>query len=121
MQTRLTVVTLALIGLAMLGYSIAPRPAAAAGQPTPQPSQAPPAPPVIQADNRKAPTETRCTVTAEALNVRACPGVACAVIGWLGAGQRVNVIADYTPGGWAELATGGEWIHSDYINCEAKP
>lgn len=120
MSKRLTVVTLAIIGLAILGYSIAPRPAAAASQPT-QPSQPPPTAPLATLAPRTAQTETRCTVTAEALNVRTCPGVACAVIGWLGAGQRVNVIADYTLGGWAELATGGEWIHSDYINCEAKP
>ena len=31
-----------------------------------------------------------CIVTAQALNVRACPGVDCAVIAWLRSGQAVN-------------------------------
>lgn len=119
MYKRLTVVTLALIGLVVMAYAIAPRRAAAAGQPTPQPSQAPTAQ-LATLEPRTAPTETRCSVTADALNIRTCPGVACAVIGWLGAGQRVNVAADYTPGGWAKLTAGG-WIHSSFINCEAKP
>jgi uncharacterized protein YgiM (DUF1202 family) len=118
---RLTVVTLALIGLVVMAYAIAPRRAAAAGQPTPQPSQAPPPAPLATLEPRQAPTETRCTVTAEALNIRTCPGASCAVIGWLQAGQRVNVLADYTPGGWAELQPSGGWIHSSFINCEAKP
>jgi len=40
-----------------------------------------------------------CVVAAHSLNVRACPGIDCAVIAWLKNGQEVDIEAD-----------GGEWL-----------
>lgn len=121
---RLTFFTLgALIGLTLACSATAPRAAVMAAQPTPQPQQAAPTAPSqptaanVSAQPTAAPVA--CLVTAEALNVRTCPGAACAVSGWLTAGQRVTV-ATMTPSGWANLTAGG-WIRETFITCEAKP
>ena len=127
MDKRLTLFTLgALIGLTLACSMTAPRAAVMAAHPTPQPS--PPARPVKQTANRQltaanvsarpTPAGVACIVTAQALYIRTCPGMSCAVIGWLAAGQAVTV--DTTnPGGWANLTTGG-WIYSSFINCKDK-
>jgi len=54
----------------------------------------------------------------QALNVRACAGPNCAVIGWLTTGQ--GVIVTNQADGWAELSGGG-WVNSDFLTCQAKP
>ncbi len=119
MQRRLTLI-LFLMVLTLACSATAPGQATAtAAPPTPQPSPAPIANNAITI--RPTPTQAplACIVTADALNIRTCPGVACAVSGWLQAGQTVT-LANIDPSGWANLTAGG-WIYSSFINCEAKP
>lgn len=62
---------------------------------------------------------TDCVVTATALNVRACPGLNCAIVGWLLANQTVNA-APATDGWLTIMLTDG---HAGYIAaryCDSK-
>lgn len=119
-QRLILYLALLLIGGAPVALNMVTVPQAVkAAQPTTQPSQAPsePAGPVKQAiTGTQPPAPLACLVTAEALNVRNCPGIDCAVIGWLQAGQVVNVTR-LAPNGWAQLNING-WVNSSFINCE---
>ena len=122
MSKRLKLVTL--IGLITLACSLTASPAAviSASQPTPQPSQAAPTAPIQTATVKQTasptPAGVACMVTAQALNIRTCPGVDCPVSGWLSAADLVTV--DLGPLGWAELQAGG-YVNSSYLDCEALP
>lgn len=72
-----------------------------------QPTQAP-------ATASPTPGQT-CVVTAQALNVRTCPALSCDVIGWLQAGQAVEVAN--VANSWAALTAGG-WANLNYLQCE---
>lgn len=123
MHKRLKLVIL--IGLIplTLACSLTASPAAviSASQPTPHPSQAAPTAPsqptTIKHPASPTPAGVACVVTAQALNVRTCPGVACPVSGWLRADDLVTV--DLGPGGWAELQAGG-YVNSSYLDCEGR-
>lgn len=55
------------------------------------------------------------TVQADGLNVRACPGIECIIIAWLGAGDMVEVEA--CSDGWAQVRQG--WVRSRYTEPDA--
>lgn len=59
------------------------------------------------------PALTICSVTAAALNVRACPGVTCAAVAWLTAGETITTTQPITA--WAKVP--GGWINSSYLEC----
>ena len=60
------------------------------------------------------PAPTICSVTAAALNVRACPGVSCAAVAWLTAGETITTTQPITA--WVYTPAG--WINSTYLECE---
>ena len=88
------------------------------------PTQAPtlPAAPRLAADpvviqrqtTAPTPAPTICSVTAAALNVRACPGVSCAAVAWLTAGETITTTQPITA--WVYTPAG--WINSTYLECE---
>jgi len=51
------------------------------------------------------------------LNVRACAGLACQVVGVIGEGERVKIIQS---GAWSEISAGAlqGWAYSKYLTCE---
>lgn len=57
-----------------------------------------------------------CTVSVDALHLRACGSVDCVVTDWLEIGQVVEVIR---PGEWALVDTGAEtgYVNSVYLDC----
>lgn len=126
MCKRLTLY-LALLALLSVACSLTAAPAVGAAMaatsqpPTPQPNPpTQPAPSLILAElggDQPAPTPAAlaCIVNAQqALNVRACPGVTCPVIGWLSFGDPVTVAT--VAGGWARLGGGG-WANAEYLTC----
>lgn len=56
-----------------------------------------------------------CFVSAEALHVRACAGVACPVLDWLPQGAPITPTGEIS-GAWWALAPAG-WINAEWITC----
>jgi len=108
--TVLSIIALLLLSLAcsLTSGDPHPLPAQAEGSPAPLPV-ASPARYLVQAANTPEPepleVPARCVVIAQALNVRACPGVTCAVIGWLEAGNLVQAAPAPGVSGWLEITT----------------
>lgn len=103
------------LGLAAMACSLTSSPSPPAG-----------AAPVLISTITPSPTRTSaaagCVVTAQALNLRACRGVGCKVIGWLTRGQPL--IIDQTSGGWLAVTTAGGqhgWINSAYCEKDITP
>jgi len=65
--------------------------------------------------------ESRCTVTAYALTLRAAPNATAAPLAWLAQGETVTVTLPYPTGAWLaiETATGKGFVNSNYLTCEA--
>ena len=59
------------------------------------------------------PAPSLCSVKAAALTVRACPGVSCAALAWLTAGETITTTQPITS--WAKTPAG--WINSSYLEC----
>lgn len=89
--------------------------------PTAPPPQAREALAVAQLEASPAPTPVRvCTVTADALNVRACGSISCPVLAWLRAGESVTQLAP-PEAGWIQIKTQEEvtgWINSKHAICK---
>jgi hypothetical protein len=113
MQHAPPVLALLILALSALACSLTATPT----QPAPEPTQAarvaflahnPPTntPPTQEPTQEPAPA---CEVIAQALNVRACPGVSCAVIGSLYTGALVQA-APAGVDGWLELTQAQGYI-----------
>lgn len=109
------------LALAALACSLQAAPAKLAAMPsqTPAPAATPAATAVMQRITVMTPTPTAtpvptvCTVSAEALNVRACPGVSCAVVAWLTAGESITTTQPIT----AWIYTPAGWVNSNFLEC----
>lgn len=74
------------------------------------------------------PTPQVATVASWGLRVRACPGVACAVVDWLHQGDRVTLagqpVRTNDGGTWAPVRTTAGlagWVNAKYLNLERLP
>ena len=112
-----------ILGLAALACTLQAAPAKLAATPsqTPAPVATPAPTAVIQRITTKTttpsptstPAPTVCKVKAEALNVRACPGVSWAVVAWLNAGETITTTQPITA--WVYTQAG--WINSNFLEC----
>lgn len=112
MTNNKKMILLLLLPLLALACSITPA-ASIAAMVTETPSLSPPPPaPSLTAT----PQEVTCTVTAEALHLRAEPGISAQVIGYLYAGDVLTVLPDPSVNSWIRVRAGDltGWINSHY-------
>jgi hypothetical protein len=107
----LVVLTLAGLACSLSAPSQAANLGAAIPTASPSPTSEPTPPPTPTASPQPDPGG-RCSVIAHALNIRACPGVDCAIIGGLLLGQTVDTAP--AADGWLQLADGGGYIVGRY-------
>ena len=58
--------------------------------------------------------ETSCIVSVDALNVRSCAGVGCAVVGSVKRSETVNIAEK--SGGWVRISA-KSWVNVAYLTC----
>jgi len=64
--------------------------------------------------------ESRCTVTAHALTLRAAPNATAAPLAWLAQGDTVTVTLPYPTGAWLAVDTANltGFVNANYLTCE---
>lgn len=112
MTNNKKMILLLLLPLLALACSITPA-ASLAAMVTPSPS---PSPPPSTPSPTATPQDEVCTVTAEALHLRAMPGTDAEVIGYLYAGDLLTILPDPPADSWIRVRAGAlaGWINSNY-------